>query len=171
MSKDEKKETMVLASSDEEAKVGPSDKEKEDALKTDAEKEADTGKKQIVFRSEDRSLRMVWTSSFTEKDSHGRVTYHPSEGVQFSDWQLVVEEIPKNKEILEKLAKHPSNGITFRMEPQETLADADMPTMIVRLEKMSEEELRDRLTRLGSSVTPDMTKEKMVLELVKVLTK
>ena len=138
--------------------------------KEDSNNETEQPIKLYSFRSQDKSLRLIWKSSYTRKEK-GETEFFPSEGVQFNDWQLFIEDTPKNKEVLDKLLNHPSKDIKFKLEPDETLMAETTTEIIGKMEKMSEEELRERCHKSGITREPGMSKEKMIIELMKVLTK
>ena len=125
--------------------------------------------KQFVFRSKDRFLRLVWKSSYTRKE-RGESEFFPSKGVQFNDWQLIINSTPENKKILDKLFNHPSRDVKFKLEPSKALMAVSPKETLEQLEKMSEEELQERCRKVDVIVTPDMSKERMIIELTKVLT-
>jgi len=127
--------------------------------------------KRYVFRAKDRSLRLVWKSSYTRKE-RGETEFFPAEGVQFNDWQFViVDDTPENEKVLKRLLSHPSLGVKFALEPDETLMQESPIEIIGKLEKMSEEELCERCRKNNVTVNPGTSNEKMIIELTKVLTK
>ena len=144
---------------------------KEKEKKLEEEKWIDENKpvKRYVFRSNDKSFRMIWKSCYTRKE-RGETEFFPAEGVQFNDWRLIVKDTPGNQKVIKKLLNHPSRDIKFKLVTEKEGTAKSSIDIIEELEKMPEDELKARCFKNEIDVT-GISKEKMIIELMKILTK
>ena len=120
--------------------------------------------KQVVFRSKDSALVLAFKAGYMDK-SHGQSNYVPSEIESFEEYFLRIDEIPANKERIERLRTHGSHGISFREVPDFNDRE-DLPP-IDELEVMSIKELKDLCGKRKVEVSEDASKEAIMLTLIK----
>jgi len=120
--------------------------------------------KQVVFRSKDVELVLAFKAGYMDK-SHGQSTYVPSEVESFEEYFLRIDETPGNRERIERVRKHDSNGISFREVPDFNDRE-DLPP-IDELEVMSIKELKDLCGKRKVEVSEDASKEAIMLALIK----
>jgi hypothetical protein len=119
--------------------------------------------KWVVFRSHDKELALFQKAGFMDK-SHGMVTYNPSVGVQFVDFYLRVQDIPKHADTIKWLRGHPSNGISFAEVPDLSNI-VELPT-IAQLKQMSIVELKELCAKNKVKVVDDASMDTIILALI-----
>ncbi|MDD5523522.1 MAG: hypothetical protein PHI84_22115 [Kiritimatiellae bacterium] len=119
--------------------------------------------KWVVFRSHDKELALFQKAGFMDK-SHGMVTYNPSVGVQFVDFYLRVQDIPKHADTIKWLRGHPSNGISFAEVPDLSNI-VELPT-IAQMKQMSIVELKELCAKNKVKVTDNASMDTIILALV-----
>ena len=119
--------------------------------------------KWVVFRSHDKELALFQKAGYMDK-SHGVATYNPSIGVQFVDYYLRVQDIPKHANTIKWLRGHPSNGISFAEVPD--LSNIiELPT-IAQLKQMSIVELRELCAKNKVKVEENAGMDTIILALL-----
>lgn len=119
--------------------------------------------KWVVFRSKDRELELFQKAGYTDK-SHGISTYTPSTGVQFVDFYLRVQDIPKHANTIKWLREHPSNGISFKEVPDLSNV-VELPT-IAQLKQMTVGELKELCAKNAVKVEDGAGRDTIILALV-----
>jgi len=119
--------------------------------------------KQVVFRSTDKELVLVFKAGYMDK-SHGEATYFPSIIEQFEEFFLRIDDIPTNKKRIEKVQNHPSIGISFREVPD--IREQEALPSIVELKAMSLKELGELCGKRKVEVSDDASKETIMLALI-----
>ena len=119
--------------------------------------------KWVVFRSKDKELELFQKAGYMDK-SHGIATYTPSTGVQFIDFYLRVQDIPKHALTIKWLREHPSNGIAF-MEVPDMSNLVELPT-IAQLKQMTIGELRELCAKYKVKVDGEASKDTVILALL-----
>jgi len=120
--------------------------------------------KQVVFRSKDKELTLVFKAGYMDK-SHGQANYNPSDLEAFEEYFLRIDDIPSNKKRIEKIRNHPQHGISFKEVPDMRNRE-DLPS-IPELEAMSTDELRNLCGRRKVEITEDASREAIMLALIK----
>ena len=119
--------------------------------------------KWVVFRSKDKELELFQKAGFIDK-SHGIATYNQSTGVQFVDFNLRVQDIPKHALTIKWLREHPSNGVAFKEVPDMSNM-IELPT-IAQLKQMTIGELKELCVKNAVKVDGEASKDTVILALV-----
>ena len=119
--------------------------------------------KWVVFRSKDKELALFQKAGYMDK-SHGVATYNPSLGVQFIDFYLRVQDIPKHENTIKWLRGHPSNGIAF-LEVPDLSNVVELPP-IAQLRQMTIGELKELCAKYTVKVDGEASKDTVILALV-----
>jgi len=119
--------------------------------------------KWVVFRSKDKELALFQKAGYTDK-SHGTSDYIPSVGVQFNDFYLRIQDIPKYADIIKWLREHQSNGISFKEVPDLSNV-VELPT-IAQLKVMEVSELKELCAKNKVEVGGDASKDTIILALI-----
>jgi hypothetical protein len=134
------------------------------AIPSSPEPMPETPTKWVVFRSKDKELELFQKAGYMDK-SHGIATYNPSTGVQFIDFYLRVQDIPKHAHTIKWLREHPSNGISF-MEVPDLSNVLELPA-IAQLRQMSIGELKELCAKYKVKVADgDVGKDTIILALI-----
>ena len=119
--------------------------------------------KWIVFRSKDKELALFQKAGYMDK-SHGIATYVQSTGVQFIDFYLRVQDIPKHANTIKWLREHPSNGTAF-IEVPDLSNLVELPT-IAQLRQMAIGELKELCAKYVVKVDGEASKDTIILALI-----
>ena len=119
--------------------------------------------KQVVFRSTDKELVLVFKAGYTDK-SHGEASYFPSITEQFEEFFLRIDDMTENRERIGKVRNHPSFGISFREVPD--IREQEVLPSIAELKAMSLKELGELCGKRKVEVSDDASKETIMLALI-----
>ena len=119
--------------------------------------------KWVVFRSKDKELELFQKAGYTDK-SHGISTYTPSTGVQFVDFYLRVQDIPKHANTIKWLREHPSNGVSFKEVPDLSNV-VELPT-IAQLKQLTVGELKELCAKNSVKVEDGASRDTIILALI-----
>ena len=123
------------------------------------------GRKLVHFRSIDPDYRLIWKGSWAER-VNGQTIYHPSEGCQFENCDLLVEDNDANSSYLAILRHHPMNPLRFREVTSDPVAELTQTDLIALLDAMTDRQLQGIVTERGI-VTRGDGRDSLILALMK----